>query len=83
MCYAIMGSIVITKKIPPFVLEPVKIDDEYEELEQCIAEIKCRMKIIGSAIGNNEAVCCEFIFSSILYASMILIARKITKKRDI
>src|SRR5438045_508923 len=36
------------RKIPPFVPEPVKIDDEDEELEQCITEIKRRMRLIGS-----------------------------------
>ncbi|PKC54563.1 hypothetical protein RhiirA1_542842 [Rhizophagus irregularis] len=46
-------------KIPPFEPEPVEIDDEdeeAEELEQCITEIKRRMGIIGSATGRNEAV---------------------------
>jgi len=66
------------KKIPPFEPEPVKIDDEDEELEQYITEIKCRMGIIGSATGRNEAVRCEYI-SLILYAS-IYIAKRIIKK---
>jgi hypothetical protein len=66
------------KKIPPFEPEPVKIDDEDEELKQCITEIKRRMGIIGSATGSNEAVRCEYI-SPILYAS-IYIAKRITKK---
>src|SRR6266480_6498443 len=65
-------------KIPPFEPEPVEIDDEDEELEQCITEIKRRMGIIGSATGRNEAVRCEYI-SPILYAS-IYIAKRITKK---
>ena len=65
-------------KILPFEPEPVKIDDEDEELKQCITEIKCRMGIIGSATGRNEAVRCEYI-SLILYAS-IYIAKRITKK---
>jgi len=56
----------------------VKIDDEDEELKQCITEIKRRMGIIGSATGSNEAVRCEYI-SPILYAS-IYIAKRITKK---
>ncbi|RIA89399.1 hypothetical protein C1645_876760 [Glomus cerebriforme] len=43
------------KKIPPFVPEPAKIDDEDKELEQCI---KCRMGIIDSVTGSNEAVRC-------------------------
>ncbi|GES96963.1 hypothetical protein GLOIN_2v1709121 [Rhizophagus clarus] len=42
-------------KIPPFEPEPVEIDDEDEELEQCITEIKRRMGIIGSATGRSEA----------------------------
>ncbi|GET66877.1 hypothetical protein GLOIN_2v1634247 [Rhizophagus irregularis DAOM 181602=DAOM 197198] len=42
-------------KSPPFEPEPVEIDDEDEELEQCITEIKRRMGIIGSATGRNEA----------------------------
>jgi len=66
------------KKIPPFEPEPVKIDDEDEELKQCITEIKRRMGIIGSVTGSNEAVRCEYI-SPILYAS-IYIAKRITKK---
>ena len=65
-------------KIPPFEPEPVEIDDEDEELEQCITEIKRRMGIIGSATGRSEAVRCEYI-SPILYAS-IYIAKRITKK---
>ena len=65
-------------KIPSFEPEPVKIDDEDEELEQYITEIKCRMRIIGSATSRNEAVHCEYIFP-ILYAS-IYIAKRITKK---
>ena len=65
-------------KIPPFEPEPVEIDDEDEELEQCITEIKRRMGIIGSATGRNEAVRCEYI-SPILYAS-IYIAKRITEK---
>src|ERR1051325_2404822 len=55
-------------KILHFELEPVEIDDEDEELEQCITEIKCRMRIIGLATGRNEAVHFEYIFL-ILYAS--------------
>ena len=65
-------------KIPSFEPEPVKIDDEDEELEQYITEIKCRMGIIGSATGRNEAVHCKYIFL-ILYAS-IYIAKRIIKK---
>ncbi len=65
-------------KILPFESEPVEIDDEDEELEQCITEIKCRMGIIGSATGRNEAVHCKYIFL-ILYAS-IYIVKRITKK---
>ena len=65
-------------RIPPFEPEPVEIDDEDEELEQCITEIKRRMGIIGSATVRNEAVRCEYI-SPILYAS-IYIAKRITKK---
>jgi hypothetical protein len=67
------------RKIPAFVPEPVKIDDEDEELEQCITEIKRRMRLIGSTTSSNEAVRCEYI-SVILYAS-IFIARRITEKR--
>ncbi|PKC60388.1 hypothetical protein RhiirA1_468102 [Rhizophagus irregularis] len=48
-----------TKKIPPFVPEPVKIDDKDEELEQCITKIKRRMGIIDSTTGSNEAVRCD------------------------
>src|ERR1043165_8215961 len=47
-------------KVPPFEPEPVEIDDEDEELEHCITEIKRRMEIIGSATGRNEAVRCEY-----------------------
>ncbi|CAB4445987.1 unnamed protein product [Rhizophagus irregularis] len=47
-------------KILLFEPEPVEIDDEDEELEQCIIlEIKRRMGIIGSATGRNEAVRCD------------------------
>ncbi|UZO04616.1 uncharacterized protein OCT59_024991 [Rhizophagus irregularis] len=45
------GDIILNCFIP----EPVEIDDEDEELEQCITEIKRRMGIIGSATGRNEA----------------------------
>ncbi|RGB22330.1 hypothetical protein C1646_776273 [Rhizophagus diaphanus] len=58
--------------------EPVEIDDEDKELEQCITEIKHKMGIIGSATGRNEAVHCKYI-SPILYAS-IYITKRITKK---
>ncbi|CAB5210386.1 unnamed protein product [Rhizophagus irregularis] len=36
--------------------EPVEIDDEDEELEQCITEIKRRMGIIGSATVRSPSV---------------------------
>ena len=62
-------------KIPPFEPEPVDIDDEDEELEQCITEIKRRMGIIGSATGRNEAVRCEYI-SPILYVSIYINRQK-------
>jgi hypothetical protein len=39
----------------PFVSEPVKIDNEGEELEQCIT------RVIGSRTGSNEVVNCEYI----------------------
>src|SRR2546430_1739646 len=58
-------------KIPPFEPEPVEIDDEDEELEQCITEIKRRMHLIGSTTSSNEAVRCEYI-SVILYASIFI-----------
>ncbi|RGB37068.1 hypothetical protein C1646_757395 [Rhizophagus diaphanus] len=62
-------------KIPPFEPETVEIDDEDEELEQCITEIKRRMGIIGSTTGRNKAVRCEYI-SPILYASIYIAKRK-------
>ncbi|CAG8626396.1 10682_t:CDS:2 [Dentiscutata erythropus] len=37
-------------------LEDVKIDDNDEELEQCITEIKHKIGIVGSATASNEAV---------------------------
>jgi hypothetical protein len=57
-------------KIPPFEPEPVEIDDEDEELEQCITEIKRRMGIIGSATGRNEAVRCEYISQYYMHPSI-------------
>ncbi|RIA95206.1 hypothetical protein C1645_817052 [Glomus cerebriforme] len=44
------------RKIPPFVPEPMKIDDKDKELKQCITEIKRRMHLIGSTTSSNEAV---------------------------
>jgi hypothetical protein len=41
-------------KIPPFEPEPVKINDDDEELEQCITEIKRRMGIICYRFGNRQ-----------------------------
>src|SRR5437764_363145 len=48
------------RKIPPFIPESVRIDDEDEELEQCIRDIKRRMYLIGSTTSSNEAVRCEY-----------------------
>ncbi|PKK75149.1 hypothetical protein RhiirC2_708339 [Rhizophagus irregularis] len=48
-----------TKKIPPFVPEPVKIDDKDEELEQCITKIKRRMGIIDLTTGPGSGIHAE------------------------
>ena len=67
--------------IPQFMPEPVRIDDNDEELKQCITDIKRRIRIMGSITGSNEAARCEYIVS-ILYA-FIFIVRRITKAKII
>ncbi|RGB23173.1 hypothetical protein C1646_774900 [Rhizophagus diaphanus] len=43
-------------KILPFEPKPMEIDDKDKKLEQCITEIKRKMRIIGLATDRNEAV---------------------------
>ncbi|RIA94129.1 hypothetical protein C1645_818512 [Glomus cerebriforme] len=56
-----------------------KLEDDEEELVQCIKEIKCRLGNMGTILADsNEAIRCEYILA-ILYASFYII-KKITKK---
>jgi hypothetical protein len=59
--------------------EPYGIDDNDEELEQCIKDIKRKVNIMGTLlIDSNEADRCEYIIT-ILHAA-IYIVRRITGK---
>ena len=67
------------KKIPPFVPEPVKIDEADKHFQYCITDIKRKMGIIGSAKSSNEAVRCSYIEAILL--SAMYIVKDITRKR--
>jgi hypothetical protein len=67
------------KKIPPFVPEPVKIDEADKHFQYCITDIKRKMGIIGSAKSSNEAVRCSYIETILL--SAMYIVKDITRKR--
>ncbi|PKC63927.1 hypothetical protein RhiirA1_537427 [Rhizophagus irregularis] len=67
------------KKIPPFVPEPVKIDEAGKHFQYCITDIKRKMGIIGSAKSSNEAVRCSYIEAILL--SAMYIVKDITRKR--
>jgi hypothetical protein len=67
------------KKIPPFVPEPVKIDEVDKHFQYCITDIKRKMGIIGSAKSSNEAVRCSYIEAILL--SAMYIVKDITRKR--
>ncbi|CAG8754295.1 219_t:CDS:1, partial [Funneliformis caledonium] len=55
------------------------IEDNDEDLQYCMTDIKRKMDNLGSTTGSNEALRCEYI-STILHASLI-IAKRITKKK--
>ncbi|RIA88509.1 hypothetical protein C1645_826238 [Glomus cerebriforme] len=63
----------------PFKPETEKINDDDEDFQYCIAEIKYKMGIIGSAKFSNEAVRCLYIEA--ILSSAICIVRRIVKKR--
>ena len=67
------------KKIPPFVPEPVKVDEADKHFQYCITDIKRKMGIIGSAKSSNEAVRCSYIEAILL--SAMYIVKDITRKR--
>ncbi|RIA90961.1 hypothetical protein C1645_768563 [Glomus cerebriforme] len=67
------------KDIPQFLPETHKINDNDTELQQCLTEIKRRLRTMGTVVpDSNEAMRCEFI-SAILH-SAILYVKEITKK---
>ncbi|CAG8675764.1 12001_t:CDS:2 [Funneliformis caledonium] len=50
-----------------------KLEDDKEELTQCIKEIKCRLENMGTMLADsNEAMRCKYI-STILYASLYIV----------
>ena len=60
-------------------LETYTLEDNEEELIQCVREIKCRLGNMGPLLADsNEAVRCEYI-SVILHASLYIVKR-ITEK---
>jgi hypothetical protein len=67
------------KKIPPFVPEPVKIDEADKHFQYCITDIKRKMGIIGLAKSSNEAVRCSYIEAILL--SAMYIVKDITRKK--
>ncbi|RHZ74994.1 hypothetical protein Glove_218g34 [Diversispora epigaea] len=67
------------KKIPSFSPETEKIEDNDEDLQYCITDIKRRMDNLGPAEGSSEALRCDYI-TTILHNSLH-IAKRITKKR--
>ncbi|GES90374.1 hypothetical protein GLOIN_2v1502041 [Rhizophagus clarus] len=57
-----------------------KLDDDDEELVQCIKEIKRRLGNMGTLLADsNEAMRCEYI-STILHASLYIVKRIISDK---
>ncbi|RIA98359.1 hypothetical protein C1645_129345 [Glomus cerebriforme] len=68
-----------TGNISQFTPEPYDIEDNDEELEQCIKDIKRKMGIMGTLlVDSNEADRCEYTIA-ILHAA-VYIARRITGK---
>ncbi|CAG8688324.1 12040_t:CDS:2 [Ambispora leptoticha] len=63
--------------IPQFYPVTEKLEENDEDLQYCMDDIKYRMVNIGSATGSNEALRCEYI-STILH-SCLHIARRTTK----
>ncbi|RGB22700.1 hypothetical protein C1646_775676 [Rhizophagus diaphanus] len=75
--YGIDGNGIGT--IRQFLLPTYKLEDDDEELVQCIKEIKHRLGNMGSLLADsNGAMYCEYI-STILHASLYIIKR-ITNK---
>ncbi|RGB41257.1 hypothetical protein C1646_810789 [Rhizophagus diaphanus] len=75
--YGIEGSSI--GNISQFSPEPYSIDDNDEELEYCIKDIKRKMSIMGTLlIDSNDSDRCEYIVT-ILHAA-IYIVRRITGK---
>src|SRR5437773_11904143 len=60
------------KKILPFVLEPVKINEADKHFQYCITDIKQKMSIIGSAKSSNETVRNSYIEVILLSAMYIV-----------
>ncbi|PKY52395.1 hypothetical protein RhiirA4_470001 [Rhizophagus irregularis] len=57
-----------------------KLEDDNEELVQCIKEIKRRLENMGSILtDSNEAMRCEYI-STILHASLYIVKRITSKE---
>ncbi|PKK58988.1 hypothetical protein RhiirC2_795471 [Rhizophagus irregularis] len=75
--YGIDGNGIGTiRRFPP---ATYKLEDDDEELVQCIKEIKHRLGNMGTMLADsNEAMRCEYI-SAILHASLYIVKR-ITKK---
>ncbi|RIA83747.1 hypothetical protein C1645_742839 [Glomus cerebriforme] len=65
--------------IRQFLSVTYKLEDEDEELQQCIKKIKHRLENMGTLLADsNEAIHCEYI-SAILHVSLYII-KKITDK---
>ncbi|CAB4420347.1 unnamed protein product [Rhizophagus irregularis] len=75
--YDIIGNGIGTiRQFPP---KTYPLEDEDEELQQCIKEIKRRLGNMGTMLADsNEAMRCEYI-SAILHASLYIVKR-ITEK---
>ncbi|RIA86461.1 hypothetical protein C1645_829226 [Glomus cerebriforme] len=71
--YGIDGNGIGT--IRQFLPPTYKLEDDDEELVQCIKEIKRRLGNMGSILADsNEAIRCEYI-SAILHASLYIVKR--------
>ncbi|CAB4434033.1 unnamed protein product [Rhizophagus irregularis] len=64
--------------IRQFLPKTYTLEDDDEELIQCVREIKRRLGNMGTLLDSNEAMRCEYI-SAILHASLYIVKR-ITEK---
>ncbi|RIA88510.1 hypothetical protein C1645_826239 [Glomus cerebriforme] len=77
--YLYKKSLKEMKKNPPFVPKTEKINDNDEDFQYCIAEIKRKIRIMGLKRITNKTVRCLYI-EAILFSATCIVNR-IVKKR--